>query len=497
MLLEVKSASKSYPGVKALDDVNFTLQEGQVHALIGENGAGKSTLANIIGGVIQPDCGIMKLAANEYKPCSTHDAQNLGVRMVMQELNILDTLSIAENIFLTSMPALCGFINYRSMNRKALEVMKLAGLENIDPVTPAAKLSIGQKQMVEIASGFSKQCKIFILDEPTSSLADRETELLFERIRYLKKHGVGIIYISHKMNEIKSIADKVTVLRDGRNIITDSAERLSIPDMVSNMVGRTFSQQQFKLPEMHKECVLEVNGLRREPKVKNVSFSLHKGEILGFAGLIGSGRTETMRCIFGADKLQGGRIILNNEDITAQLASPRKAIAKSLALIPESRKSEGLLLSLSVANNISIGNYETLSSYGFIKQKKEQQCAGKYIDLLKIKCSSQQQKTVHLSGGNQQKVVLARWICKDSEVLILDEPTRGIDIAARYEIYKLMTDLAAKGKSLIIVSSDLQELTTICHRIAVMSGGKLIQIFNRENWNEKDIMAAAFKEHIN
>lgn len=497
MLFEAKSLSKSYPGVKALKNVDFTLKQGQVHALIGENGAGKSTLARIIGGITQPDSGEMFLSGNRYRPVSVHDGQKLGARMVMQELNTLDTLSIAENIFFEQMDSFCGFINYPGLYQKAEDVMAMVGLGDIDPSVKLGELSIGQKQMVEIASGLSKKCRIFILDEPTSSLTDKEAGLLFARIRMLKQQGVGIIYISHKMQEIKSIADKVTVLRDGELIAAEPIDKVSITDMVSRMVGREFTGQHFEPGQMSKETILRVNNLRRGTRVRGISFGLHKGEILGFAGLIGSGRTETMRCIFGADRFQNGQIILNNRDITSELTSPQATVKNSFALICEDRKTEGLLLSLSLKDNISIGNYKALSRYGFINTKKEKECSERLIDLLKIKCASQRQKANQLSGGNQQKVILARWVQKDSEIFILDEPTRGIDVAARYEIYKLMVELAAKGKSLIVVSSELQELMTVCHRIAVMSDGKLIKIFERNRWSEKEIMAAAFREHVN
>jgi len=497
MLFEAQSISKSYPGVKALDNVDFSLREGEVHALIGENGAGKSTLSKIIAGIIRPDTGTMKLSDMEYKPSSVRIAQNYGVRMVMQELNIIDTLSIAENIFLDSMVNRGGFINFKILHKKAKEAMASAGLENISPSIQAGKLSIGQKQMVEIAAGLYKKSKIFILDEPTSSLTDKETKLLFERINFLKTLGAGVVYISHKMNEIKQIADRITVLRDGQKITTEPADKLSIAQMVEKMVGRKFSQQPFELPQPSGQAVLEVRDLCSPPKVKNVSFTLHKGEILGIAGLIGSGRTEAIRCIFGAAKSQNGQIILKGQNISRALTSPKIAVSKSLAMIPEDRKSQGLFLSLSVKHNISINNFNLFSRLGFINSKKEFDCADKLVDLLKIKCSSHRQDAGHLSGGNQQKVILARWICKDSDVLILDEPTRGIDIAARYDIYKLMTELAAKGRGIIVVSSDLQELMMLCHKIAVMSNGKLVQTFNRDNWSETDIMQAAFREYIN
>lgn len=497
MLFEAQGISKTYPGVKALSDVDFTLNEGEVHALIGENGAGKSTLTRVIAGIVKPQSGTMKLAGNEYNPHSTSDARRLGVRMVMQELNILDTLTVAENIFLDSMVSFRGFINYSELYQRTRDALKMVGLEEIEPSTLAGKLSIGQKQMVEIAAGLCKKCRVFILDEPTSSLTDKEIEVLFEQIKYLKNLGVGIIYISHRMNEIKRLADRITVLRDGRKINTDLAESMSVPDMVEQMVGRKFSEQTFELPQPSDEVLMKVKDLCRLTKVKNVSFDLHKGEILGIAGLIGSGRTETVRCLFGADKFKNGGIILNNQDISEKLNSPSAAISQSIAMISEDRKSQGLLLTLSVKQNISIANYDSLSRYGFIESQNENKCVQKYIDLLKIKCSSREQETIYLSGGNQQKVILGRWLHRDCDILIFDEPTRGIDIAARYDIYKLMIELAAKGRGLIVVSSDLQELMIICHRIAVMSNGKLVQTFARDKWTEKEIMQAAFSEYVN
>ena len=488
--------SKSFPGVKALSDVDFTLKRGEIHALVGENGAGKSTLAKIIAGVQPPDVGQMTINGTNFAPAGRKDAENIGVRIVMQELNLVNNLSVAENIFLEKLPSKFGFVDYQKLNEAAKDLTQQVGL-SVEPNTKISQLGVGQQQMVEIAAGLSQNCDILILDEPTASLTDKEAELLFAQIEKLKANSVSIIYISHHIDEIIRITGSTTILRDGELVSTEATSQLTTETIVNKMVGRDLEHSKLRHDTEPGSVALRLEGLTRGKKVRNVSFQVHRGEILGIAGLMGSGRTETMRLIFGADKADAGNIYLYNSNLPTNITSPRQAVKNGIALVTEDRKEQGLLLPLSISKNISLTKLPQLCSFGLVSDSKEKQIAADFVDKLSIKSSSVHQTVGNLSGGNQQKVVIAKWLYRDCEILIFDEPTRGIDVGAKFEIYKMLDELAKQGKAIIIVSSDLNELMAISDRIAVMSDGKMTAEFTSTDWTEEKIAAAAFSEYVN
>lgn len=495
-ILKASGINKSFPGVQALSGVDFDLREGEVHALVGENGAGKSTLARIIAGVEKADSGGMSLDGRPYRPVGRADAEADGVRMVMQELHLVANLTVAENIFIEKLPSRFGFIDYEKLNRAAREIMTKVGLGAVEPRVAVRYLGIGQQQMVEIAAGLSRRCRILVLDEPTASLTDNEIELLFAQIKKLKDEGVGIIYISHRIEEVNRIADRVTVLRDGKVISTRSTSELSIKNIIRMMVGRDLEQEQLRHGEEAGEVALSVVGLTLGERVKDVTFEVRRGEIFGFAGLMGSGRTETMRALFGADRADSGEIYLSGRREPVKIRKPSDAVRNGIALLTEDRKEQGLLLRLAVRANISLVRLCDVSRLGWINTSREQSVAGQYVDALSVRCSSTEQRVGELSGGNQQKVVIAKWLYRDSEVLIFDEPTRGIDVGAKFEIYHMLADLAEKGKAVIVISSDLKELMGVCDRIAVMSAGHLAATFGRGEWSQEKIMSAALSEYV-
>jgi ribose transport system ATP-binding protein len=494
-VLSVRGIGKVFGPVRALHDVDLDLHAGTAHALVGENGAGKSTLARIMAGTHKPDGGLMTLNGQPYRPAGRTEAQRRGVRMVMQELNLFPTLTVAENIFLEDLPRRLGVIRYSLLHRRAEDLMAAIGLTDLPVNEPVGNLSVGGRQMVEIAAGLSQDCRVLILDEPTASLTDRETRLLFDQVRRLRARGVAVLYISHRMQEIKQIADTVTVLRDGRIISTHAIDTLTIDEIVNRMVGRDLSHAPPARTAASGRVALRVENLCAGPKVQNVSFELHEGEILGLAGLMGSGRTETMRAVFGADRITAGRIYLGRSGRPARLRSPRGAIARGIALIPEDRKEQGLFLPLGLDRNIAMPNLSKLAFAGMVRPAAEKRLARQYIDAAAIKCAAVDQPAEALSGGNQQKVVIAKWLARDCGILIFDEPTRGIDVGAKFEIYATLAALAGRGKALIVVSSDLRELMSICDRIAVLSDGRLVATFSREEFSEQKINAAAFSRH--
>jgi len=499
-ILSVRGISKSFPGVQALSGVDFELRFGEVHALVGENGAGKSTLARIIAGVAAPDAGRMELLARQYKPSGRTDAEAHGVRIVMQELNLISTLTVAENVCIERLPSRLGFINYRKLNSTARAVMEKVGLGDIDPSTPVGLLGVGRQQMVEIAAGLSAlgACRVLALDEPTASLTDSEIELLFTQIEKLKAAGVGIIYISHRIEEVMRIADRLTILRDGAVILTDSTDRLSIDQIVRAMVGRDLGHEHFRdAGKAAGEPALRVVGLNRGGKVRDVCFEVHRGEILGVAGLMGSGRTETMRAIFGADRADSGDIFLAGSNTPARIRSPRDAVRSGIALLTEDRKEQGLLAGLAVRANITLTRLKDLARLGWISNSKERTVAEHYVKALAVRCRSGEQNVGELSGGNQQKVVIAKWLYRDCDILIFDEPTRGIDVGAKFEIYRMLGKLADEEKAIVFVSSDLKELMAVCSRIMVMSAGRVAATFERGQWTQEKIMAAALSEYLN
>jgi ribose transport system ATP-binding protein len=496
-LLQISGLSKSFSAsVRALSNVDFDLRAGEIHALVGENGAGKSTLSRIIAGLEKPDTGEMRLRGRRYSPESRADADRNGVRMVMQELNLIGTLTIAESIYIDRMPHRYGVIDYRRLNRQARELMDSIGLVALAPSRRVQDLGVGQQQMVEIAAGISRRCEILILDEPTAALTEIEIDQLFQQIEKLKASGAGIIYISHRMGEIRRIADRITILRDGRVIATHPACEVTLEVIIREMVGRDLNSVPPPLSRKRGDLALSVRGLSSGERVKDVSFDLYRGEILGFAGLMGSGRTETMRAIFGADRADGGQVHLGDSEIPLRIRGPRDAVRAGIAFLTENRKEQGLLLSLPVRANITLARLKDMVRFGLLKSRQERTAAERLAKNLGVRASSIEQRTIELSGGNQQKVVIAKWIFRDSEIFIFDEPTRGIDIGAKFEIYELLRELAEKGKAIIVVSSELEELIGICDRIAVMSAGRLAAIVERDRFDQDSIMAIALSGHI-
>jgi ribose transport system ATP-binding protein len=441
-LLTVSELWKSYSAV-ALAGVGYDLDSGEVHAVVGENGAGKSTLARIIAGLTKPDSGELRLAGQPYAPRNKVEAERHGVRMVMQELNLIGNLTVAESLFLDKMPHRFGWINYRQMNFRAGQVLAQVGLGELAPTRLIKTLGIGQQQLVEIATGISRQCRLLILDEPTAALTDPEINRLFDQIAQLKARGVGIIYISHRLEEIQRIADRVTVLRDGKIIGTYQAQELPLAQIVRLMVGRELDQVIHRPAKAPGDLAMRVSRLQRGAAVRDVSFELRRGEILGFAGLMGSGRTETMRAIFGADRPDNGQIFLHGSTAPAKIRTPHDAVRQGIALLTEDRKEQGLLLPLPIRLNITLTHLWPLSRWGgWIQAAAERSAAAQWIKALDVRCASCQQNAAELSGGNQQKVVIAKWLYRNCDILIFDEPTRGIDVGAKFEVYQCLVNLA-------------------------------------------------------
>jgi ribose transport system ATP-binding protein len=495
-LLVVRGVSKRYT-TQVLFEVDLELRRGEVHALVGENGAGKSTLSRIIAGLTPPSAGTMELSGRRFAPRTKAEAEHRGVRMVMQELNLVGNLTAAENLFLNRLPHRWGWIDYPQLHQVSRELLDRVGLHDLDPARPVNTLGIGRQQLIEIAAALDQSCDLLILDEPTAALTDPEVQLLFDQIARLKAQGVGILYISHRMEEIRQIADRITILRDGRRVDTRPVHELSLDEIIRMMVGRELDQVLQRNPGTPGPMAMRVQHLQRGNTVRDVSFEVRCGEIFGFAGLMGSGRTETMRAIFGADLPDGGCVSLGNDPRPVRIRSPRDAVRRGIALLTEDRKEQGLFLPLAVRVNVSLLQLVQLScARVWIRRGAEREAARHWLTRLAVRCGSPEQRAVELSGGNQQKVIIARWLFRNCAVLIFDEPTRGIDIGARLEIYRLLDALAAEGKAILVVSSDLKELMLVCDRIAVMSAGRLAATFLREQFNEGAIMQAALSGYL-
>jgi ribose transport system ATP-binding protein len=495
-LLTAHGLCMAFGPVPVLQGVDLTLQRGEIHALVGENGAGKSTLCRILAGLLRPVSGSMTLAGRPYAPRHKRDAERQGVRMVLQELNLIGTLSVAENLFLEHLPHRGGWIQRRRLEAQARAALARVGLEKLDPWQPAAALGIGQQQLVEIAAGLASQCSLLILDEPTAPLTDPEIERLFARLRELRAAGTTILYVSHRLEEIRQIADRITILRDGRLVASRPVDEIGLDEVIRFMVGRPVETRGDRPRRKAGPVALRVEGLRRPPAVQGVSFTVHGGEIFGLAGLVGSGRTETLRAIFGADRPTSGRIYLEGRDTPAVIRGPSDAVRQGVALLTEDRKEQGLLLPLSVRWNISLPNLSRLSWRGWIQRAAEQREVARWLRLLNVRCRDPEQPVMELSGGNQQKVVLAKWLARDCRVLLFDEPTRGIDVGARLEIHQWLEELADRGKAVVVVSSDLRELMSIADRIGVMSAGRLVATFERGRWTQDELMAAALSGYL-
>lgn len=475
-----------------LSNINLTLYSGKVLALTGENGAGKSTLSKIIGGLTAPTTGTMTYLGQPYTPASRKEAEKLGIRMVMQELNLLPTLTVAENLFIDQLPNWGGWINRKRLREMAYPVMSMVGLQTLDPDMLVGELGIGHQQMIEIARNLIGDSRVLILDEPTAMLTSREVALLFEQIQQFKQRGVSLIYISHRLDELAQVADDIMVLRDGNMVCTDDIKRYSSDQLVSLMVGRDLDSHFDVSARRQGNPILKVENFTRGSVLQDISLTLHRGEVLGVSGLVGAGRTELMRAIFGADRIDSGQLWVGDPLERVTIRSPSEAIAHRIALVTEDRKGEGLLLPHSVAANTSLGNSDKVSRLSWLNSLQEHRLAQKYITRLGIRTSGSGLSVDNLSGGNQQKVLISRWLERNCDVILFDEPTRGIDVGAKRDIYLLLNELTQSGKGLIVVSSDLRELMLICDRIAVLSAGKLVETFTRDAWSQDAILAAAF-----
>ena len=495
IILRMHGIQKYFPGVHALDDAQLEVRAGEVMALIGENGAGKSTLMKILTGVYTKDAGEIELFGKPVEIHSPRDAQAKGVSIVHQELNLMQDLTVAENIFIGREPSRGVFLDQAKQNRMADELLKSLHL-NIDAKTQVKRLTVAKQQMVEIAKSLSfNNTKVLIMDEPSAALTESEIEDLFTFIRRLKETGVGIVYISHRMDELKQITDRITVMRDGQYVGTVDTAETSIDQVVQMMVGRVIYEE----PKTHSNVapdapvVLEAEHLVSDD-VKDVSFRLHKGEILGFAGLMGAGRTETARLLCGADRRTGGTIKINGK--VARIRNPHDAVAAGIGYLSEDRKRYGLCLGLSVADNTVLASLDQFSAGPFVDDGKIEKASREYIEKIRTKTPSHKTLVRSLSGGNQQKVVLAKWLLRDCDVLIFDEPTRGIDVGAKSEIYKLMNQLAAEGKAIIMISSELPELLRMSDRIVVMCEGRKTGELMIDEATQENIMMYATKREV-
>jgi len=491
--VEMKGITKSFGGVHALKDVDFRVRAGQVHALVGENGAGKSTLMKILSGAYYKDAGKIKIDGEVVNIPNPHAGRKLGIAIIYQEFALAPDLTAAENIYLDHLSDKGGFINFRQLYRNAGELIGSLGF-TINPRSKVEDLSVAYQQVVEITKALSEEAKILILDEPTAVLAPREVERLFSVLRKLKQQGVSIIYISHRLDEVFQIADRITVLRDG--VVTGSAPRgdVTMDDVIGMMIGRTLTTMFPRRECEIGEEIFRIEGLRRGREVRDVSFGVRAGEVVGIAGLVGSGRTETVRAIFAADKKDAGRILLKGKPL--KINSPRDAVRSGIGLVPEDRKGQGTILSMTIRENVTMPRlWKIMGKIGIIRAGREKAITDGLIRKLAIKTRGTESEVADLSGGNQQKVVLAKWFGTDCEVIILDEPTRGVDVGAKVEIYNLINELAARGLGVIVISSEMIEVIGICDRVIVMREGKVEAVLEKDELTEENIMRPAIGQN--
>ncbi len=488
-LVEMEGIRKGYFGVEILHGVNFSLKKGTVHALMGENGAGKSTLVKIIAGVHKHDAGKLQIEGKQVELNSPSEAIKLGVAMIHQELSSVREMSIAENIFLGREPTKFGFVDYKKLYQQTEELLAKLDM-HFNPQTKMKQLRVADQQMVEIAKAISQNAKIVIMDEPTSAITDREVDRLFKIIDDLRNEGTGIIYISHKMDEILRIADEISVLRDGTNVNTWPANEVDNNTIILSMVGRDLQNQFPKTEVPISDVILEVKNLTRQGEYEDISFQLRKGEILGFVGLVGAGRTELMHTLFGMTSADKGQILVENKQV--HFKCPREAISAGLAYVTEDRKGEGLILPMSIHNNTTISSLQFFSKFLLDKQK-ENATVDEQVKLLGVKTTGVRRPVKYLSGGNQQKVVLAKWLLTQPKIIIFDEPTRGIDVGAKAEIYKIMCNYVAQGNAVILVSSEMPEAMGMSDRIIVLSNHKYSGELKREDFSQEAIVEMQFR----
>ena len=471
VFFEMRGISKSFPGVKALDNVGFSVAEGEIRALVGENGAGKSTLMKILNGNYKKDTGAILIDGVEVDITNPQVADANGITIIFQELNLVDELSIAENIFAGRLAKKGKLVNWKELNAKAKEILAKVSFDT-DPTRLVGTLTVAEKQMVEIAKALSRNSRIILMDEPSATLTKKELDALFDIIRDLKKSGIAVIYISHRMEEIFEICETVTVMRDGQIIGTRDVDKVSSDELVEMMVGREVNSAYPKRNVEIGEEVMRVENLCRKDRDQNVAFSLRKGEVLGIAGLVGAGRTEIMRAIFGVDYIKSLDVYIRGEKV--KITDPASAKKHGIAFLTEDRKVEGLTLDFTVKSNVVSANLKSIVKGLFTDTKQENKIADEYIEKIRIKTPTRNQKVGNLSGGNQQKVVVSKWLNTDPDILIMDEPTRGIDVGAKREIYEIINDLAAQGKSIILISSELPEVLGMSDRVLVMKDDAIV-----------------------
>ena len=491
IVLSLENITKKYPGVLALNNVSMSFLEGEVHALLGENGAGKSTLIKAVAGAINIDGGIIHVGGRDHQQMTPHISRSLGIEVIYQEFNLVPTMSVAENIFLGDKVSEKSLVDYKAMKTKARDIFKLFNVD-INPDAMVQDLPPAKQQIVEIAKAVSKNVKILIMDEPSAPLSVSEVEHMFEIIRSLKQKGVTIIYISHRLEEVFRISDRVSVMRDGRYVATRLTKETNRKELINLMVGRELKESYPARANPPGEIALEVKNLSGNGD-KDISFSVRKGEILGISGLVGAGRTELAMLLFGAVPSESGEILIDGRPV--QIKSPHDAIQKGVGLLTEDRKGQGLFLEMGVGWNISFPIIRKLSKYGVVNTKTETKIAQKYKERMNIKTPSLEQRVINLSGGNQQKVVLAKALAAESDVLIFDEPTRGIDVGTKQEIYQLMTELANNGNAILMISSDMEELLGMSDRIIVLSEGKLAGEVTKEQFSQDYILDLASGTH--
>ncbi len=489
VLVKMEGIEKSFPGVHALSQCQFELRAGEVHALCGENGAGKSTLMKVLAGVYAKDAGRILYKGKEVEIHNPRAAQDLGISMIHQELNLMPHLTVAQNIFIGREPrqGIRFVLDEKEINTKTQQLLDMLRL-NLDPRAKVSALTVAKQQMVEIAKALSFNAEVLIMDEPTAALTDTEIEDLFGIIRKLREQGVGIVHISHRLEELRLISDRVTVMRDGRYIDTVRTQEVTLDRIISMMVGRTIFEATPEVPEHpSEEVVLEVKNLNRGNVIKDVSFQLKKGEILGFSGLVGAGRTEVARAVFGADPIDSGEIYVHGTKV--HVGSPNDAVKHGIGYLSEDRKRYGLALGMDVEENVVLAAFKKfLGAFGWVNRSKTRATAEQFVKMLAIKTPSLQQKVKNLSGGNQQKVIIGKWLTADTNILIFDEPTRGIDVGAKSEIYHLLNNLAQQGKSIIMISSELPEILRMSHRILVMCEGRITGELNIAEATQEKIM---------
>jgi ribose transport system ATP-binding protein len=494
VIIELQGTTKRFPGVLALDRVDLAVRRGEVHVLVGQNGAGKSTLVKLLCGLYAPDEGRILLEGRPYAPRSTLTAIRAGIRVVYQEFNLLPYLSVAENVFFQHLPRRAGLVDFGRLHADAEVMLREVGLD-ISPRTRVETLGVAQMQLLEIAKALSTRSKVLILDEPTATLSPPEIHRLFEIIARLKARGVTILYISHRLQEVFEVGDRITVLRNGRKVDTLASREANIAQIVRLMVGKAMGAEYPFHPEVKLGAeIMRVEDLRPRGAEHAVSFAVRRGELVGVAGLVGSGRTEAVRALFGADPKASGRVYRDGREVS--IRRPRDAVRHGICLLTEDRKAQGLILDMPCTANVTITDLARVSRAGLLSGAAERGATQELVTELDIKTPSLDQLVANLSGGNQQKVVIAKWLFRRAEVLVCDEPTRGIDVGARFEIYELLWRLAAGGKGIVIVSSDLPELMGICHRVLVFSNGRITGDVPRAEFSQERILACAYHEYI-